>query len=119
MQSEKLKVQRMISEVFIFLCKIGAHNIDIAYHDYAEHFEVLIVSDFDDSKKGMVKVLRKYLCIARQEEMENYYWELAGHYQDDNVLTLVGMMTDDVEISLEEQKLKVKLIRKKHNCRQA
>lgn len=119
MQSEKLKVQRIISEVFIFLCKIGARNVDIQYHDYVEHFEVIISSDFDDSKKGMVKVLRKYLCIARQEEMENYYWELAGHYQDDNVLTLVGMMTDDVNISVEDSKLIVKLLRKKHNCKLA
>lgn len=119
MQSEKLKVQRMISEVFIFLSKIGAHDINIDYKDYLEKFEVVIKSDFDESKKGMIKILKKYLSIARQEEMENYYWELAGNYQDDNVLTLVGMMTDDVEVSVENGRLIVKLLRMKPHYRHA
>ena len=51
------------------------------------------------------------LNTPRQREVEQYYWQIGGEYEFDSELTLVGMMTDKVEISYENNFLNIKLER--------
>ena len=110
---EKTKVQKIIDEIFIYLQHMGAENITINYKENPDSFAIDFVSDYAAAKEYMIKTLNKYLCVARQAEMESYYWELAGMYSDDTGLALIGMMTDEVDISYENGTLEIKILRLK------
>ncbi|MGL5417423.1 MAG: hypothetical protein ACRDAU_17270 [Clostridium sp.] len=56
--------------------------------------------------------LRTSLNTPRQREVEQYYWQIGGEYEFDSELTLVGMMTDKVSISYNNDILDIQLERK-------
>lgn len=111
---EREKVQKIIDEMFISLTKLGANDITINFKNTEKSFIFHIVTTCHEKNADKIYKLNKYLCVERHEEMENYYWELAGNYPDDIELTLIGMMTDDVKISFDDDVLDITLVRNKN-----
>lgn len=57
-------------------------------------------------------VLKAELSLPRQREVEFNYWELSGEMESDDDLTLLGMMVDEVSISCEGERLRIRLWRR-------
>ena len=55
--------------------------------------------------------LRKKLGAPRQREIEQDFWELSGESESYSELTLVGMMSDDVDIEYDGQTLSITIQR--------
>lgn len=113
MTAETIKAQKIVSEIYLFCKRMGATEINMDYKETDDSYIMHIKSNFDESNIKLLDTLNKYLCVPRQEEMEGYYWELTGNYTDDSALAIVGMMTDEVDISYENNHLEVYLVRMK------
>lgn len=113
MNTEITKVQKIIDEIFIYMHKIGGKNIKIMFEEKPDSYIINIKSNFDEKNLKKITRLSKCLCIERQEEMEAYYWELAGNTSYDTELSLVGMMTDDVSIIYSDDVIEIEMLRLK------
>ena len=56
--------------------------------------------------------LRKHLYQARNPELEDYYWQLAGETDSSSELNLVAMMSDELELELDGDCVSIRLLRK-------
>lgn len=110
---ERRKITKIIDEILVFLFHMGSKNIDINYKDEECYFTVSFKCNYDINKKDLIYTMVKHLNTERQEEMEEYYWELAGKYNKDTELTLVGMMTDDAKVYFDDDKVEILLVRVK------
>lgn len=110
---ENLKVQKIAGEIFLFCHRLKANHINIDLKNFEDKYELCAKCDYDSSCIDQLEVLRRYLSVERQEEIEGYYWELTGNYTDDTALSIVGMMTDNAEISYNDEEVTIKLTRLK------
>ena len=55
--------------------------------------------------------LTKLLNAPRQRDIEREYWELMGESEDFCELTLIGMLSDEATVHLEDGVLTIKLFR--------
>lgn len=113
MNTEMTKVQKIIDEIYIYAVQMGSTQMSIDYKECDKSYTIHLVSNFNPKKLHMLDTLNKYLCVARHSEMEGYYWELTGNYADDTALTMVGMMTDEVDISYEDDQMEIYIVRHK------
>ena len=49
----------------------------------------------------------------KSEEMEEFFWELAGESDVDTEITIVGMMCDEKKLSITDDRIEIKLKRYK------
>lgn len=110
---ENLKIQKIAGEIFLFCQRLKSNHINIDFKNFDDRYELEARCDYDPTTLGQLEILKRYLSVDRQEEIEGYYWELTGNYTDDTALSIVGMMTDDAEIAYDEHEVKIKLIRLK------
>lgn len=113
MSHEKLRVSKIIDELLNYFLNIGCTDINIRVKNLGEHFEIVV-----DVKKECIGnkeycKLKKLLMLGKQEEMEEYYWALAGECNVDTELSIVGMMVDKVKIEEMGDDIKITLIRNK------
>ena len=113
MKHIKKRVCKIIDELITYFFVIGATNIDINLQEKEDHYKILLRGNYTTKDKSKIEKLVKYLKCDKQEEMEEYYWELAGESDVDTELTLVGMMTDNAEINISEDMIEVVLYRYK------
>lgn len=112
MNQEHAIIIKIIDEMTSYLFNLGAKNSDINYKEEDDCFMLTFKCEYDPSKIKLIDKMTKYLNIERQEEIEGYYWELAGQYKnDDTELSLVGMMTDDAKIYYDNERVEILLIR--------
>ncbi len=109
--AEQIKVKKILSELFLFCIKIGANHIKTEYKDNPKSHEINLTANFLPERLHLLEELNECLSVPRQEEMEGYYWELTGNYSDESGFTIVGMMTDEVDISYEDDKMEINLVR--------
>lgn len=113
MKHEKLRVSKIIDEVMNYLFSMGATDIHIDYKEEEKQHVIHIQSNCVDECSTKINKLLKYLKWERQDEMEEFYWELAGDSDVDSELTLVGMMTDKKEVKIENGIIDITLYRYK------
>ena len=56
-------------------------------------------------------ILKDSLCVPRQHEIEEYYWNLIGENETGSQISLVGMMIDKCNISFEKNILRLEIYR--------
>lgn len=96
-----------------YLFYMGATEVDIKYRETAEQFEILCRSNFDDDAERKIEKMKRLLSVEKHEEMEEYYWALAGDCDVANELPLVGMMVDESRVRHEGSMIEIALYRKK------
>jgi hypothetical protein len=101
-----------VDEMLNFLYHIGGNSIDIQIRDQGDCIEVYFKSDFLPSEEARLFKMCKYLDVERNEQMESYYWELAGETESNQEFSLIGMMIDEYYLMVEDNHLELKLIRK-------
>jgi len=113
MKHKRKRVMKIIDEVTNFLFFIGSKKISIDYEENDEGFLITLEGNYNKDKIQEIYNLVKYLNYEKEEEMEEYYWELSGKYDMGTELTLVGMMTDDAKVYYDNEKVTIFLIRYK------
>lgn len=113
MNQDQAIITRIVDEMITCLFHLDAKNIDINYKDEDDCYIITFKCDYCKDKQPLIYRMVKYINMERQEEMESYYWELAGQYNKDTELTLVGMMTDEAKVYFDDNRVEVLLIRKK------
>lgn len=113
MKHTKKRLAKMVDELITYFFSMGSTSMNVNIEDKAERFVIKLKSNYIDNNEEKINKLIHHLKCDKQEEMEEYYWELAGDSDVDTELTLIGMMTDDVEIDINEDTIELVLYRNK------
>lgn len=113
MKHTKRKISKIVDEMLNYLFHIGGTDINIKINDDSEHYIISFSCQFSLVYLDTLQELERYLSVERNEQMESYYWELAGETETNTELTLIGMMIDDFYFEYGDNQLELKLYRKK------
>lgn len=116
MRHEIKRISKILDELITFCFLHGTKIMNISLENQEEYFKIHLESDNIDCNDVRVKELKKLLNYPRQEEVEEYYWELAGECDTDTELTLVGMMVDKAEVNFYGTSLAITLYRCKEKA---
>jgi hypothetical protein len=117
MRYEIKKITKMIDEVtnyflYNYKCKTVIDVIPRKEeHEVRFFFENLTLDERE------MKRLKTTMKPGRDPSLTNYYWQLTGEIENDNELSLVSMMCDDVRIDQQNEGLELVLIRKMTDVR--
>lgn len=113
MKHVKKRIAKIVDELTTYFFSMGATDININLKDEKEYYKISLKCNYTSKDQEKIDKLIKYLKCAKQEEMEEYFWELAGDCDVDTELSLVGMMTDEAEIDINDNQIEVNLIKYK------
>ncbi|MDV3427215.1 MAG: hypothetical protein LIR50_08545 [Bacillota bacterium] len=115
MMHTKLKVVKMLDEMLNYVYSLGAKEANVNIKEMEDRFEIILICDcMEGHPDKKIDSMIKTLNVPREEEIEEYYWELAGDCDLDSELCIVGLMCDEAYVDkLPGDKLKIRLIRKK------
>ncbi|HAX73698.1 MAG TPA: hypothetical protein DCY20_09280 [Firmicutes bacterium] len=107
------RISKITDELINYFFTIGATNINVRINEQLNQFEIHLTCNYDQKHVKKIRQLIKYLNTEKQIEMEECYWELAGDICTNNELALIGMMTDEVNVTKTDDTLDIKLYRSK------
>ncbi len=113
MKHIKKRVSKIVDELLTYLFKIGSNNINIGIIEEKKHYKITFTALIHHVDEKDIDLLVKCLNCDKSEEMEEYYWELTGECDTDTELSIVGMMIDEFEVDLTEDKLELIIYRNK------
>lgn len=113
MKHNKKRVSKIVDEMITYFFAMGATDINMNLQENKDHYKILFRCNYTQNNEEKIEKMIKYLKFDKQEEMEEYYWELAGDCDVDSELSLIGMMTDKAEIDINEDTIEVVLYRYK------
>lgn len=102
---------KIINEIVTYFKRLGNTNIHIDFNSTATSSLFCISGDIKGISDDKLIELDKLLNTPRQQEVEEYYWQLNGQSSIDCELTLVGMMIDSGTINYNNGILTIKLTR--------
>lgn len=113
MKHNKKRLMKIIDELTMYLFSTGATNINISIEDREDVYVILIKSNYNKDKKEKIVKLIEALKSPRQEEMEEYYWELAGESDVGSEMYLTGMMINIEHVDIDDNMLEISLYKNK------
>ncbi len=113
MKHNKKRISRIVDEMVTYFFSIGATDINVNIKEEETQYKIFVKGNYLEKYKEKLIKLKKCLAYPKQEEMEEYYWELTGECDVDTELTLVGIMTDKVEMKITDDYIEVVLYRSK------
>lgn len=110
MRDSKDKVLKIVSELIglFFSLRIYNPQIDLDYEE--AHTVVTIRGAYKELDSEKLERFEELIQISRHDELDEYYWNLAGnsHYPE---FVLLGTMVDAATINKENQILTVQVVR--------
>ncbi len=113
MRHETKKICKIVDELTTLLLKDDTDEVDFKIKKEKDQTLIRITDYNTRYSKSDVDYIRECLSVERQQEVEEYYWQLAGESDNDCELTLVGAMIDEVKIEHRNHNLYIEMIRKK------
>lgn len=113
MKSQRKRISKIVDELILYLFSMGATDISVNIQEREEDFKVYIKGNCLEVEAKKFERLKKALKTPKQEEVEEYYWELAGNADGGTELSLVGMMIDKAEVNWNAGQLDITLFRSK------
>ncbi len=113
MDYEKPKLLKIANEIAFFCLNIGAEKLHIDLSIKEKTNEVSLRCQLDNITEEELEKLQQTLEVPRREDVEDYFWELAGESESARELSLVGMLIDKVEISYTKPHFKIIMNRNK------
>ena len=109
---EKGKNIKIIDEFLMYLIDKGYTkiNIDFNYELNPTQFVIKVY----EPKEDLLSCLQDEIYVDRDEELEEYGWELMGVCDFSNELSQLGMLVDKVEYVVHKEYLEIKLYREKN-----
>lgn len=112
MREERLKSIKIVDELINYCYRLGISQIHVDLDTVDTGIKITVEGTCDGIAEEELKSLNDFLNIPRQEQVEDYYWELIGE-GDKNELALVGMVIDNGQVSYDNRKLKITIFLKK------
>ncbi len=108
---EEKKLGNIVEELTMFFFSVGANHIFSSIEREGQQVVISFESDYEPEYRENLQALPKYLNEPRNEGMEDIYWELAGSGEpgETGQLLLIGVMVDKAEVTIEEEKVSLKL----------
>ncbi|HPI97263.1 MAG TPA: hypothetical protein PLV56_00855 [Synergistales bacterium] len=112
---DKQRIARMAEELISDFLRYGCTDMDLKILE-REDLYIISISAYCKGVKGReVEKIRKLLNQPRNPQMEEYFWSLSGDSDLDTEFSLLGIMSDEVELKYDEKssRLSIKLTRGK------
>lgn len=113
MKHNKKRILNIIDEIAIYLLSAGATDITINLQDREEDYKITIKSNYRKSETEQIDKLISALKSKKQEEVEEYCWELSGESDVGTEIYLVGMMINQVKVKYDNDILELIMYRSK------
>jgi hypothetical protein len=114
MQHEEKKITMIVNELLTLFLLNGASDVEVKVKKSKESTEINFVDKECNFSEDFVDKLRYNLNTQRQYEVEGYYWQLVGEYDNGEEIHLVGAMIDQAEVELIDKDLYIHMTRKRH-----
>ncbi len=113
MRHVRRRISKMVDELINYMLSIEASDININISEIDNFYVISLKSNFSEEKSNKIEKLVKALNSPKTEEIEEYYWELAGESETGTELYLLAMMVDKSEIHIVGNTLDLKLYKSK------
>lgn len=100
---------KIIDELVIYLFNKGYHVFDFNLN-FKQDASVITIT-VEDSNQELMKTIKEDIYIERDEELEDYGWELLGESNESREIIGVGMLVDKVDLSFDGKNTKIVLYR--------
>lgn len=105
------KITKIIDEITTFFMSNGNEDLDISIKHNKTGFTIKFVVKGVNLSSSEINDIKESLDIQRQEDVEEYYWQLNGASESEMEFDLIGMMIDSHSIKQEDGNLILELIR--------
>lgn len=95
---ETLKNAKIVEEIFAYLLEKGCSKINVTLEIKETETVFTVVLDYDEQ---LLKKLKKDIYCSREQELEEYGWELMGENECEELHTL-GMLIDNYDATVED-----------------
>lgn len=109
MRHHDKKIGKIVDELTTYLLRKKVNNIAINI-DCTKHNDI-ITFEFSDATDALLNILQETLTQERDEQLEEYGWELLGENDCSGELNLIGMCIDRCEFESMGEKTKITLYR--------
>ncbi len=107
------KISRIIDELLTHFLRDDNGRAEIVVEETAAaHVVVFTVPSIEIEAEDYVNLVND-VSVARNPELEHYYWPLAGESDSESELSLVAMMSDSIDVTYEDNRLELRLTRNK------
>lgn len=114
MKHTKKRISKIADELLNFLMSIGADDITINVKDEEDRYKICAKSNYvKANNEEKLNDLIKCIDCPKQEEMEEFYWELAGECDVDTELSLISMMVDKIKLDIDDDTIYIVLYKNK------
>lgn len=107
------KITKIMDEVTSYFMSKGSEEIQIKVSSKDTYMSVAFLVEDSTLSKGDLDEIEDSLSIPRQEDVEEYYWQLNGAGETESEFDLIGMMIDSYTLKVEGTQLRLELFRKK------
>ncbi len=114
MDHEAVRMLKIVNELTNFSFKLGASQLQIDLKDIDDRLELIFQCNTKENVDKLIEDLKSSLDTPRQEQVEEYLWEMVGEGEVFDELNLVGMMIDDNEVIYNDNKLMIRVERRKY-----
>ncbi|MGM9969274.1 MAG: hypothetical protein ACI35S_02645 [Anaeroplasma sp.] len=106
---ENQKISKIINELSLYFFDNISFNLNIEVKEYDEEVVITFITELLDEETQ--KFLYDQLSEERNYEIENYGWELVGEGDSGDDLELIGTLVDEMNITEENGKSVITLVR--------
>lgn len=101
---------KIIDEIIIYLFNKGYHKFDFSL-DFKQEASIITVV-VEDVEHCLKEEIQNEIHIERDEELEDYGWELLGESYDSGETICLGMLIDKMDCETRENQTIITLYRK-------
>ncbi|WP_297634787.1 hypothetical protein [uncultured Clostridium sp.] len=102
---------KIINELMAYCYHYSTKDITVNIKSDQQTTFISLKANIPNFTQSALEKLLSSLNSPRQREVEQYYWQIGGECEFDSELTLVGMMTDKVDITYDNNFLNINLER--------
>ena len=112
---DKQRIARMAEELISDLLRYECKDMNLRILEKESLYTISISGYCKGINSREVDRIRKLLNQPRNSQMEEYYWSLSGDSDLDTEFSLLGIMSNEVELNYDEKSryLSIKLTRGK------
>lgn len=102
------KSLKILNELCLYFYKHNMNDLAIKLTNEVTSFSITISGEFEQIPVDLGE-LRSGLASCKQPEVENYYWELLGTNNSRHDYNILGSLTDEAHVNVEDGELTIKV----------
>lgn len=106
------KLIRVLNELMHYYFDLHMEDISIEILQGKTESSIIMSGYPSIVDRNELKKLSKKLNKPRQEELEEYYWNLVGSVDSSEQMNLVSMLIDSANVELDNGKLTIQIYRR-------